>query len=124
MATVQISGPKFTIDAASAYQLGGAGEAVTGTVVIQCTVSAFVGTGLIVKARKKGSATAALVPIPYVRRSLAGAASDDTVVSAALTGSFLIKVDASGLDIFLDATGGYTSGSVVVEWEPVRGSAA
>ena len=123
MATIIPTGTQFTIASADLFVLGDASDAFVGTFTLQGTAAAFVGTGLVVKGRVRDSG-AAWVPIPYVRRSLAAAASDDTVVSAALAGSFLIKVDATGLEIALDNGTGYTSGSFVVEVCRVEGAAA
>lgn len=123
MADVVSPSPIFSINAASNYPIGNGSDSTTSTLVIQGTSVSFSGTGLVVKARAHGT-TQAWVPIPYVRRSLAGAASDDTVVSAALSGSFLIKIDATGLEISLDNSTGYTSGSFTIGVTRSEGAAA
>lgn len=123
MADVQAGDVSFTINAASNYTIGDASDNVVGTLLIQGTPTSFVGTGLVIKARAHGSGQA-WMPIPYVRRSLNAVASDDTVVSAVLTTSFVIKVDASGCDVSIDNSTGYTSGSFAIRVCRVDGAAA
>lgn len=123
MANLPVIGGPVTINTADNYVIGVGSEHSASTCFIEGTATAFTGTGLIVKGRKKGS-TAAFVAIPYVRRFVAGAVSDDTVVSAALAATFAIKVDATGMQISLDNSAGYVSGSFAVEYQFVEGAAA
>lgn len=121
MADLAVNAPAFNVVSADNYVLGSASDAQTSTVVVQGTLGTFTGTGLVVKCRSRGS-TAPWVPLPYVRRSLIAAASDDTVVSAALAVAFVIRIDATGLDISLDASGGgWASGAMAVNVTRVEG---
>lgn len=115
--------PESVINSADNYVYGNADNSLPSTWLFHGVASSFVGTGLVVKGRKANT-TATFLPIPYVRRYVSAAASDDTVVSAALSGTFIIKVDATGLDISLDNTTGYTSGSFTVYAKSLSGAAA
>lgn len=122
MADIAEGAPAFNITSADNYVLGNASDWQTSTTIVQGTLGTFTGTGLVVKGRTRGS-TAPWVPIPYVRRSLIAAASDDTIVSAALATAFVIRIDSSGLDISLDASaGGWASGSMAVNVSRVEGA--
>lgn len=118
MATKVLQQTGGVINSADTYVLGNAADGVVGTIVVQGVSDSFVGT-LVVKGRVKGSG-AAFVEIPYTRRNLAGTVSDDTSVVADLTDSFLIAVDAAGLDVALDCTA-YTSGSLTAYPIALRG---
>jgi hypothetical protein len=122
MADIPVGTPSFDVVSADNYVLGNASDAISSVVIVQGTLSTFTGTGLIVKGRVRGAPTAPWVPIPYVRRMLVATASDDTVVIAALPTAFLIRVEASGLDISLDASGGgWASGKMAVNVSRVEG---
>lgn len=109
MANVVVSRPSVVIDGTNNYIVGDAGaSAETSSVVAQLVDTGTFSGSIVVKGRPKGSA-AAFVAIPYRKRNLSGTASDDSIVSDALTAAFLIEVNASGLDISFDNT--HTSGS-------------
>jgi len=101
--------------------LGNTSEETVGSMLVQ-----IVGTGLTgsftVKGRLTGAHTGTngYVPIPYRRRSLGGVASDDTTVSAAITGDALIVIEADGLDIAIEVTA-LSAGSAKVYVLPLRG---
>lgn len=124
MATVLIGSSPFTIASADTFPIGSGGPNQPSTHVIQGVSAAFAGTGLVIKGRVIGS-NLAYTNIPYDRRSLAGVAQDDTVVIAPLTGSFIIKIDSSGLDIAIDASaGGWSGGSMAIGYHIVSGADA
>ena len=60
----------------------------------------------------------AALAIPYTRRNLGGAVSDDTSVVAAITADAMVSVAADGLDIVLDAT--VSAGTVTVYARPFQ----
>ena len=92
------------------------------THVFQFVGASVVGLSITVKARVTNSGLA-FTEIPYVRRTLAGVAQDDTPVIAALTGDFTIKVDSTGLDLMLDVTA-WTSGTGTLGYRVVAGADA
>jgi hypothetical protein len=107
-----------TVVASGTVALGTTGTANVGTIVLQGTDTGWDGT-VIIKGKVKGSAATA-VPIPYKRRSLIAAASDDTIVSATITDTaFLIEINASGLDVSAVCT--RTAGTLVLEWVTLAG---
>lgn len=107
-----------TVVADTVVSLGNTGTANVGTIVLQGTDTGWSGT-VIIKGKVKGGVGTA-VPIPYKRRSLIAAASDDTIVSATITDTaFLIAIDASGLDVYADCT--RSAGTLVLEWVTLAG---
>jgi hypothetical protein len=122
MADIAVGVPAFTINSADRYIIGNGSDAMSSLFAIQGTSAAFAGTGIVVVGRVHGANAGAWVALPYVRRDLAGTGSDDTTVIAALTNSFLIRVEASGLDVALDASaGGWSGGSMAVNVSRVEG---
>lgn len=101
-------------------ELGDAGGEVVGTIVVQLTGTGWSGS-VVVKGRVRGASEhgVSYAPIPYVRRSLAGAASDDATVSAALTGDAIIEVNAAGLQVALDHA--HVGGTLAVDFQPIAG---
>jgi hypothetical protein len=103
-----------TISSAAATSLGDSGTGRRCTKVIQLTSSSFSGT-ITVKGRRSGS-SATPVPIPYKSRYVNGAVGTEAYVTTAITNTSTIEVNASGLDIILDTTAAYTSGSMAVDY--------
>lgn len=120
MATKIITSQPFTINTGDIFPFGSGNPNQPSTCIAQGTNAAFSGTGLVLKARVSGSGLA-FVPLPYSRRDLAGAASDDTTVTAPLAGDFIIKFDCSGLDFEFDNSVGYTSGSFAIGYKILSG---
>lgn len=108
MSDVVKSGPNFLIDSTANYVIGDGASGSVSTILAQFKDTGSFSGSIVVKGQAKGSG-AGFVAIPYVRRNLGGTVSDDTSVSAALTGAFLIEINAAGLDISFDNT--HTSGS-------------
>lgn len=80
--------------------------------VIQGIDTSWDGT-VIVQGALKG--TTGWVPIPYKRRSLIAAASDDTIVSATITNTaFLIEVNSTALDLRIVVT--RSAGTLTLKW--------
>lgn len=102
MANVPVISSGTRTSGVNTYVLGNAAQGAVGSTAIQIVGNTFTGSFTVV-GRIRGS-SAAFVAIPYKRRNLGGTASDDTVVSAAITASAVIFVDAAGLDIALDLT--------------------
>jgi hypothetical protein len=82
-------------------------------------VSASFSGSITIKGRPAGS-SGAFAAIPYIKLHLNGSVGDGTVVSTAITGTSLIQVDATGLDIDVDCTS-FTSGSMGLFASPVVG---
>lgn len=101
-----------TIDTATAYVLGNGDQTAVSRWVIQGVASGWTGS-LTVKGRVFGSG-AAYTAIGYINRAT------DAVATAAITASFLIEVNCSGLDIELDVTAS-SAGSVAYYAIPVLG---
>lgn len=117
---------KFTINGANIHILGDASTAVVGTFSVHIVSNAFVGT-ITVKARARGEDASddgvAFVATVYEKLHLNGAVGDGTLVSTGITGTSLILIPASGLQIALDVTA-YTSGTCTVYVTPLEGAAA
>lgn len=80
---------KGTSDKASVTVIQGIDTGWSGTVIVQGALRG----------------TTNFVPIPYKRRSLIAAASDDTIVNATITDTaFLIEVGSTGLDLKIVVT--------------------
>lgn len=101
-----------TINATASTNLGDAGVGSVCVKVISLLSSSFSGS-IVVKGRMTGTSDTPLA-IPYRRRYLNGAVSDDAFGSAAITGTSVIEVNSAGIDVSLDTT--YTSGSMAVRW--------
>jgi hypothetical protein len=109
-----------TIASATNTELGDAGTGGEVRKVIHLISSSFVGT-ITVKARAAGSpAATAYVPIPYKSRYVNGAVGTEAFVTTGLTGTSLIEVNATGLDISLDTTAAFTSGSMLAYINDIR----
>lgn len=107
--------------------LGDANDGIVGTISIHfVNVSSFLGS-FTIKARSRlpqaDTISAPFLPIPYLKQYLNGAIADHTMDNAAITGSSIILVPASGLAIALDLTS-YTSGTGAILWSPLDGAAA
>lgn len=109
------------------YLIGAGSDEMVSTLLLHIVVSS--GTiSMVPKARanqkdaKRNGDDAALLPIPFTRRALAGAVSDDTTVSAAIVATGIFKVDITGLEAWLSVT--QTSGVGKVYWKVVQGAAA
>ena len=128
MAVVNIEDKLFTINAANAFYLTKVDRQTTGTLAIHLQSSSFVGS-ITVKARvfpdfsnTPTPPTVTPVAWSYLSYYLNGAATAG-VLSTAITGTSVILVPASGLQIVLDCTA-YTSGTMQVTVEPCVGAAA
>ena len=104
--------------------LGNASDGRTGTFVIQWVPDASFAGSFGVTARVYGKPASdngvAFQSIPYRRVSLAGVASDRTLVAAVLTDAFLIEVPSSGvvLALLCECTAGF---GTLYSW-PLMGS--
>lgn len=107
------------LDTTGQLSLGEAVRGLAGGFLLYFKGAGFTGS-ITIKARPTGSGIAdnAALPIPYTRRNLGGAVSDDTTVSAALTADAIVSVAADGLDIVLDAT--VSAGSMTVYARPFQ----
>lgn len=110
MATVPMSGTYKVVsdaDTGNTLEFGESGTEEAGFLTFQLQTSGFTGSFTVV-GRSKGETallnSAAFVPVPYIRVALNGAASDRTVVSAALTTSAIIEVPSSGMSVGLAVT--------------------
>ena len=110
MATVPMSGTfksVSTADTGNTLEFGESGTEETGFLTFQLETSSFTGSFTVV-GRSKGETallnSASFVPVPYILVSLNGAASDRSLVTAALTTSAIIEVPASGLSVGLATT--------------------
>lgn len=107
-----------TISTNTTTDFGDSGSGSVATKVMQFTASTAPaltpGATFQIVGRVTGSG-AAYKPIPYKRRALAAAASDDTTVSASLAGAdALIEVNAAGLEIAV-ISGSIAAGSMQVD---------
>lgn len=95
---------EFVIDAVNRYIIGSP-SAKSGSLLIHIdNDNTLAGASIAVEGRARGTSFG-WEPIPYVRLSLAGTASDGTVVSAALTDTAIIQIPvADGLEVSLDVT--------------------
>lgn len=81
-----------------------------GSLTVHFASNAWVGSGVVIRGRVGAQPW---LPIPYVRLNVASSASDGTVSSSAVADSGVIQIPlVDGLQIALDATGGFTSGSL------------
>lgn len=100
--------------------LGDSGDGSVTTKVLQFTGTGWNVAGTIqLTARRKGS-SAAFVPIPYRRRYLNGAVSDDQYGSAGITADSLIEVNATGVELRLVTTG-WVAGTMAVDFGDYAG---
>ena len=127
MAVVNIEDKLFTINAANAYYLTKVDRQTTGTLAIQLQSASFSGT-ITVKARvfpdfgnTPTPPTVTPVAWSYLTYYLNGSAATG-IVNTGITGTSIILVPATGLQIVLDC-GTYTSGSMQVTVEPCVGAA-
>jgi hypothetical protein len=120
MANLRAISSPVTINSADNYILGEGSGHEASTLTVQLTPTAFVATGIIPKARKARS-TQAFVAIPYILRGTTDAATNAGTV---ITAASIIKIDATGLEISLDNSAGYTSGSMATDFEFTLGVAA
>jgi hypothetical protein len=127
MATKTFNTSKIVISAADAIVVGDPGMTAVGTIAIMLVASttgtAWTGS-ITVKARSSAPEAAAETPVAvqYSARYLNGAISTDSLGSAAITGTSLILVPASGQTIVLDCTS-YTQGTMTVYKVPLVGAA-
>jgi hypothetical protein len=107
-----------TISSNTTTDFGDSGSGSVATKVMQFTASTSPvltpGATFQIVGRAMGSG-AAYKPIPYKRRALAAAASDDTTVSASLTGQdAIIEVNDAGLEVGV-VSAGIVAGSMQVD---------
>lgn len=104
MANIKFVGSPVVLDTVGTYEFGDGGNEDVSTHVFQYVSNG--GTISLLPQFKVRDTVGAQVytNIPYVRRTLAGTASDDTVVIAALTADFTIKVDSTGGRVALNVT--------------------
>lgn len=137
MANIKVSGSKFTIGSADTFILGG-GSHSHGNVAswaIHLVSSSFSGS-ITVSARSAhpdasdiaanmgvAGDNIAFVAVPYQKNYLNGLVADGTLVSTAITGTSVIVVPASGVQIALNCTS-FVSGSMAVYAVPLEGAAA
>lgn len=113
MSTVWVDPPTFTdtIDGANTYVLRQASEGVVSRWIVHLVSSSFSGS-ITVKGRLAGTDNA-FVAIPYKDRYLNGAVGDDASVTTAITGTSVLDIDSTGLDVAIDCTT-FTSGSMAL----------
>jgi hypothetical protein len=106
------------LDSVGQMSLGEAVRGLAGGFALYFKGAGWTGS-ITIKARPTGSGIAdnAALAIPYTRRNLGGAISDDTSVVVALTADALVQVNADGLDIVLDVTAA-SAGSMTVYVRP------
>lgn len=127
MAAIKGVSGKFTIQSADAFYLGNpGGDSTVGTYAIMLVSNSFSGS-ITVKARIREvqawqGDTITPVAWSYLSYYLNGAATSG-VQATAITGTSVILVPASGLQIVLDCTS-FTSGSMTVYTAPCVGAAA
>lgn len=102
-----------TIDAAADYHLGEAASSRVSSWAVELISDSFVGS-ITVKAKGSASRDGTLQNKGYKNQVTEAAAT------AAITGTALILVDSSGLDVVLDCTA-YTSGDLHYVATPVVG---
>ena len=128
MATLPIIGRKF-IDTVggNTYLLGdGAQPQLASTMAILLVATGLTGGTVTVGAVTQGDAVkdgVAAQPIPYKSLTLNGAVGTGALVSTAITGTSLIHVPASGLNVALTIAA-ITGGSWTIYIWPVEGFAA
>lgn len=110
-----------TITADGTLEIGGAGTIANGSKVIHIITDGDFDGSISVEGKVVGAPDSTYEPIPYRRRNLAGTASDDTVVSAAITDDALIEVNCTGLEVAL-VTSSMTAGEAVVYHVAVSGA--
>lgn len=104
-------------DNGTTVSIGDSGGGTVTTKVITFTPASLVGGSFQLVGRQAPDLP--WTPMPYRRRALAGAASDETVVSAAITGAAIISADASGVELGLAST--ITSGTMQVDYSDLGG---
>lgn len=120
MATQVLTAPlyEYTINAADNHLLLSPRAGVVSRWLVQLVSSAFSGS-ITVKARRAGTSDTSLA-VPYIRLHLNGVAGDATQVSTAITGTSLILVDATEMDVDIHCTA-FTSGTMALKAAPVIG---
>jgi hypothetical protein len=88
------------------------------TTWVSLVSNSFVGS-ITVEGKREGSSDTP-VAIPYRKLHLNGAVGDGSYVSTAITGTSIIEIPSTGMDVSLNTTS-YTSGSMTVEYERVDG---
>ncbi len=127
MATVPTNSKKFTIASGDAFYLGNpGGTEVTGTTTVHMISNTFSGT-ITVKARIYPNTdwqTDTITPVAwsYVTYYLNGTTASGGLINTGITGTSIILVPSTGLQIVLDCTT-YTSGSMTVYVGQVNGAA-
>jgi hypothetical protein len=113
--------PSKTLAAATGnYDLGDVSPGAAGFKVVNINLGSGPLVGSFAVQGRLGGSSGTFVPIPYKRRVLNGVASDDTIVSAAITTNAIIEINATGLEVRLVWT--YTSGAATasaVSWADV-----
>ena len=108
------------------YKLGDASDGLVGTLSVHLVNVAGLTASVVVKARTRipqaNDDNVAFQPIPYLKLYLNGAVADSTFDTVPLTGTSIILIPATGLEIALDVT--FTSGQGRIYWAPLKGAAA
>ena len=125
-------GATFTIQEAGLHNIGKTDHKFVGTIAVHLVnTSSFSGT-ITVQARVWPSATTdaaapTITPVThaYLSYYLNGSAVIPSgLVATGITTTSLIFIPATGVQIFLDTTAAYTSGTMTVYVEPCAGAAA
>lgn len=113
-------GQSIAIASAVATQLPSVNDRQTvNRYILDMRSTAFIGT-ITVKSRRRNSGNP-FVALPYTARFLNGAAGTDAKVTTGITTDSIIDIDATDLDIVLDTTAAYTSGTMTVLPQAMQG---
>lgn len=128
MATLPIIGRKFSDSVGgNTYLLGDSAQGdLAGTMAILLVASSLTGGSVTVAAVTKGDAVkdaVAPVAVPYKSLFLNGVVGTGGLVSTAITGTSLIHVPASGLNVALTIAAISAGGWTIYSW-PIEGAAA
>lgn len=120
MAVVQLSPPyaDVTVSAVNAYYLAPANSGVVNRWAIQIVSNTWTGSATI-KGRLIGTA-ATPVAIPYLSIYLNGAVGTGGLVSTAITGTSIIEVNASEIEVVVDVTAS-SANNMTLSVRPVLG---
>lgn len=115
-------------DDGQVIELGDANDGVVNTIVLELEPDGDYNGSIAIEGRSQGfdasSPNRAWYPIPYRRRVLDATASDEAVVSTALTptDSTLVSIDASGIAVRLVQTADNSpDGLCMVRWRGLKG---
>ena len=127
MATVQMSGPKFTINGSNVYKLGGSSnESDAGGMLVHIVNDGTLSATITVQGQSRqleiaGAADAPLA-IPYRSINVNGVVGTGAYVSTAITTNSIIFIPANGMDVILSVA--WVSGTASVYTVGVGGSCA